>query len=213
VRLSSLRERPFAILPGQYFDAETGLHQNRFRDFDPSTGRYLQSDPIGLRGGISTYSYAGSNPLAYTDTSGLRIDWGGYAFSNLITSSNFQLLNMNLVQDGFQDDCFVLRVTGGDRYRDPEDPSVIRSSTNDEVVSDASQTSPHLVERGARAVDFSLENVSSGSCKCSKRVTNADVDAALKRTEFLPANTERDYPNAPHTHVATPPGSRYAYGP
>jgi len=41
-RKSSLRERPFAILPGQYFDAETGLHQNRLGAGNPSLGRYLE---------------------------------------------------------------------------------------------------------------------------------------------------------------------------
>ena len=38
--------------PGQYYDQETGLHYNYFRDYDPSTGRYIQSDLIGLRGGL-----------------------------------------------------------------------------------------------------------------------------------------------------------------
>src|SRR5262249_34061122 len=42
---------------GQQFDASNGLVYNYFRDYDPSTGRYMQSDPIGLPGGISTYGY------------------------------------------------------------------------------------------------------------------------------------------------------------
>ena len=70
-RKSFLRESPFPILPGQYFDAETGLHQNWHRDYDPSIGRYLQSDPLGLYAGLSTYSYANSNPIRYTDPLGL----------------------------------------------------------------------------------------------------------------------------------------------
>lgn len=57
--------------PGQYFDSESGLHYNYFRDYEAGVGRYIESDPIGLRGGISTYGYVGSRPLYAVDVFGL----------------------------------------------------------------------------------------------------------------------------------------------
>jgi RHS repeat-associated protein len=52
-----------------YYQAETGLNYNYFRDYDPQTGRYLESDPIGLDGGINTYAYANGDPLGTFDHS------------------------------------------------------------------------------------------------------------------------------------------------
>jgi RHS repeat-associated protein len=57
--------------PGQRYDSASGLNYNYFRDYEPGTGRYSQSDPIGLEGGVSTYSYANGSPLVYADPEGL----------------------------------------------------------------------------------------------------------------------------------------------
>ena len=56
--------------PGQWFHASSGLHQNWMRDYDPTTGRYLQADPLGLVAGASLYGYAWQNPGRYVDPYG-----------------------------------------------------------------------------------------------------------------------------------------------
>jgi RHS repeat-associated protein len=57
--------------PGQVYDSESKLHSNGHRDYDPRLGRYLESDPIGLDGGINTYAYAGNDPVNAIDPLGL----------------------------------------------------------------------------------------------------------------------------------------------
>ena len=63
------------ILPGQYYDQETGLHYNYFRYYDPSIGRYITSDSTGLSAGLNTYVYVFSNPIVSYDPYGLWT-WG-----------------------------------------------------------------------------------------------------------------------------------------
>ncbi len=83
--------------PGQYFDSESGLYYNYFRYYDPATGRYILSDPIGLSGGLNRYSYANNKPTMYVDPFGLDpylvgrplegFEFAGHMF--IVTGANY----------------------------------------------------------------------------------------------------------------------------
>jgi RHS repeat-associated protein len=75
---------------GQYNDQETNNYYNYFRDYDPSTGRYLQSDPIGLYGGLNTYNYVSGNPLIRIDPQGLIV------VGSWIESPRFNLMEVGV---------------------------------------------------------------------------------------------------------------------
>ncbi len=60
--------------PGQVFDRESGLHYNDQRDYAPRLGRYTQSDPIGLGGGVNTFLYAAADPISHIDPRGLDVE-------------------------------------------------------------------------------------------------------------------------------------------
>jgi RHS repeat-associated protein len=72
--------------PGQYYDAESGLHYNYFRTYEPRTGRYVESDPIGLRGGLNPYGYVLNAPVQFIDPHGLKVsgEWTKQPKFNLV---------------------------------------------------------------------------------------------------------------------------------
>jgi RHS repeat-associated protein len=72
-RANRLESRTAYGFAGYRYDgiASAPTHYNYYRDYDPSTGRYIQSDPIGLDAGPNTYAYVEGDPLANIDPSGL----------------------------------------------------------------------------------------------------------------------------------------------
>lgn len=83
--------------PGQYFDQETGLFYNVARYYNPQTGRYIGSDPIGLVGGLNTYAYVGNNPTNLLDSSGL-LPGDCYPTQNLAGANAVNDINWQSIQ-------------------------------------------------------------------------------------------------------------------
>jgi RHS repeat-associated protein len=116
--------------PGQYFDEETGLHYNYFRDYYAGIGRYIEPDPIGLEGGVNLYSYVLNNPVNHIDPDGkllfIVVAPGAYtlvmALADLAIIGGSWWLIHTALQSGIESECdnpcevFAARPRG----RDPE---------------------------------------------------------------------------------------------
>ncbi len=158
---------PFVLnlrFPGQYYDQETNLSYNYFRDYEPSTGRYVESDPIGLRGGINTYGYVGGNPLQLVDPRGLDF-WiegsvegeGGYPLHRSVCVGKRGTSNRFCISFGVAEDNCLMNCKGA-VYIDAsaEGPLIDIRESSDQV---DDQIRTHMASRvGAPGKYFLLGN-------------------------------------------------------
>ena len=173
--------------PGQYYDSETGYYYNYFRDYDPSIGRYLESDPIGLNGGLSIHVYVDGNPLTYNDPLGLGacyIHFDGYPITLPGTDLSLPLGHAGVLSWD--------NSTGRTRYYEygryvNEFGQVIRRTIPDLILDENGNPTP---ESWKRLVDYlsKLNKDREISSECDE---NADDSKVNKFAERLKTNLKR----------------------
>lgn len=166
--------------PGQYYDAETGLHYNRFRYYDPEVGRYVSADPIGQLGGVNVFSYARNSPLSLIDPFGLRVIYRDAEVSDPRTRDELEQTDAS-----FPDHDLV--VTRGDRYRD--DTGIPRETLDNTPVPNSAPDSSHF---GGTGVDVHLEGP-------APLPATIDLEQALRDAGF-DGFVSSKYPDG-HTHA------------
>ncbi|MEJ1970017.1 MAG: RHS repeat-associated core domain-containing protein [Rhizomicrobium sp.] len=125
--------------PGQYQDTETNLAQNWFRDYDSTIGRYIESDPIGLIGGINLYAYAGNNPLTRLDIQGLVTLQIGFAGSLSLPFGFIVPLGVGIAVDTCGNVGFYSYGGGGGQFGAEAEAGLSIQASNARTISDLTQ--------------------------------------------------------------------------
>lgn len=190
-------------LPGQYFDPERGEHYNLLRDYQPTTGRYLQTDPIGLAGGINQYGYAYANPLSYSDPTGevplVAVAWayGRCVASCTAIDAAMGAMGMSCTTlgDAATDcakDCLnPFNWFGGKKFKAAEDKGIIIPHRTQKAARRAAYRDAGIGKHGAR------EPVSTKKLKPGSQSPHGDPGV---RTEVKSKDTKKVVHHDPYGH-------------
>jgi RHS repeat-associated protein len=171
---------------GQYYDTETGLHQNYFRDYDPETGRYLQADPIGMRGGLNVYIYANLNPLVYFDSWGLKNGRPNNPSAGNRRGPKGQYIPRSNPPRKLTLENVIERTKKG-----MEDGKQLAEAINDALTSIAEDVAEQTYDQSKDAYRICLEmhcNDGSGQCTDRNVLTPQNSHGGAVTSENMPAN-------------------------